>query len=91
MSEQLVNTRAAAEILGFGKSTLEHWRITGDGPRFVKIGANVRYRQSELVSFIERATISNTAQTKKLGESLPRGTFGDGRERADSPALNTQK
>ncbi|MGA8760158.1 MAG: helix-turn-helix domain-containing protein [Stellaceae bacterium] len=34
-------TTDAAEYLGMGKSTLEKLRLTGDGPRYSKIGRRI--------------------------------------------------
>jgi len=50
--EKLLSGRQVAEILGFRESTLNVWRSTGKGPRFVKIGSSVRYKMSDLEDFI---------------------------------------
>jgi hypothetical protein len=34
--------------------TLRYWRQVGKGPRSMKIGASVMYRQSDLDAYIER-------------------------------------
>lgn len=51
----LMNTREAAEYLGLAPSTLEHWRLMEprQGPTLVRLGAQVRYRKSDLDDFIE--------------------------------------
>jgi len=43
-----LNTTQAAKHLGLGKSTLEIWRMKGDGPPFTKAGGRVKYRLDEL-------------------------------------------
>lgn len=43
-----LNTVEAAQHLGLGKSTLEIWRMKGEGPPFTKAGGRVRYNRSEL-------------------------------------------
>lgn len=56
---KFLTTDQAAELLTVSPSTLEVWRYRGTGPRFVKIGRSVRYRQSDLAAFIdERARVS---------------------------------
>jgi hypothetical protein len=40
---KLLTTSQAAQRLGLSVSTLCKWRLTGDGPTFVKLGASVRY------------------------------------------------
>jgi hypothetical protein len=42
------NTRGAAEHLALSASYLEKRRLSGGGPRFIKIGKAVRYRIDEL-------------------------------------------
>lgn len=50
-----------AELLGVGIKTLERWRSTGDGPRFVKLSpGTVRYRAADLNLFIAERIKSNT-------------------------------
>ena len=34
--------------------TLEYWRSTGEGPRFIKIGRLVIYRMEDVVAFENR-------------------------------------
>jgi predicted DNA-binding transcriptional regulator AlpA len=45
----ILDTQAAARHCGLSKPTLERYRLTGDGPVFVKIGRKcVRYRMEDL-------------------------------------------
>lgn len=52
--EMLLSRKDAAEYLGLKESTLAIWKCTKryDLP-YVKIGRNIRYRLSDLQSFIE--------------------------------------
>lgn len=43
-----LTTVEAAQHLGLGKSTLEIWRMKGEGPSFTKAGGRVRYNRAEL-------------------------------------------
>jgi len=43
----------AADYLGLSVSTLNKWRVTGDGPKFVKLGRAVAYRISDLHEWLE--------------------------------------
>lgn len=61
-NQAFLTTRDAAEYLGMKPQTLEAWRCRGDGPRFVKLGRSVRYRQSDLDQWIESRTRSNTSE-----------------------------
>ena len=58
----LLCQRAAAEYLGLSIRSLERYRISGFGPRFVKLAKHVRYRQADLDDFIESRLRSSTSQ-----------------------------
>ena len=53
-------TRQAAQHLGLSISTLNKWRCYGYGPKYLKLGRAVRYRQEELDYFIEARLLSST-------------------------------
>lgn len=53
IDKNLINEIAAAERLAIKVSTLRHWRWAGKGPRFIKIGAAVRYAPSDIDQFVE--------------------------------------
>lgn len=46
-----LNRSRAAEYLGLKTKTLDNWRSTGRGPRYLKLGARVLYPQAELDAF----------------------------------------
>jgi predicted DNA-binding transcriptional regulator AlpA len=50
--EHLLNEYQAAAFLNLAVPTLRRWRWAGRGPRFVKIGAAVRYEPAELEAYI---------------------------------------
>ncbi|MBA3463711.1 MAG: helix-turn-helix domain-containing protein [Deltaproteobacteria bacterium] len=56
----LLDERALAARLGVSCSTIQSWRYTSRGPRFLKIGRLVRYRRADVDAFLaasERATV----------------------------------
>lgn len=53
---KLILTKQAAEMLGTTEGTLKSWRSRGLGPKWVKLGAAVRYDVEELLDFIKRNT-----------------------------------
>ena len=57
----LFNTRDAAAYLGLSPSTLEHWRTESPmrGPAFVRLGHQVRYRETDLVQFVENQLVQS--------------------------------
>lgn len=58
---ELLSARQAAELLGVSKQTLAVWRCERRYDlRYVKVGACVRYRRSDLELFIEERTHGST-------------------------------
>ncbi len=57
----LVNEAGAAHVLSLSVKTLRRWRWAGKGPRFVKVGAAVRYDPAELATFIEAGRRTSTS------------------------------
>jgi len=61
----LLSTAKAAEYLGLRPQTLRKWRVTGDGPPYVRLGdsprARVAYKLAELEAWIAARTWRSTA------------------------------
>jgi Helix-turn-helix domain len=49
----LLSQKSAAKLLGISARTLERHRITGIGPRYVRLGRLIRYREEDLVTFVD--------------------------------------
>jgi predicted DNA-binding transcriptional regulator AlpA len=62
MNERFLDTKAAAEYLGFKPCTLHKWRTTGGGPRFVKFGGAVRYEVPDLEEHIQASKRRTTSE-----------------------------
>ena len=58
---KLLTTNEAAEWLGLSPRTLERYRVTGEGPKFRKIGRWVRYTVADLEAWLEGCTRSSTS------------------------------
>lgn len=59
----MLNTEDAARRTGLAVSTLEKLRLTGNGPRFVKLGRAVRYRPEDIESWIASRIVSSTSES----------------------------
>lgn len=48
--EDLLDTKQAAKFVGLSESTLNQYRVSGRGPRFIRLGGSrlVRYDRREL-------------------------------------------
>lgn len=45
--------------------TLERWRMNGAGPPYIKLGAQVRYRESDAELWLRSRTFTHTAAVPK--------------------------
>lgn len=48
--------------------TLANWRVTGSGPRFVKIGGRVMYRQADVLAWENARSVTSTSQYARTAE-----------------------
>lgn len=60
--ESLLDTNQAAAFTGNKSQTLEKWRVTGIGPKFIKVGRSVRYDPKDLRDWIEAHKRTSTSQ-----------------------------
>lgn len=54
-SELLDETRLALR-LDVSRSTLQSWRYAGKGPRFIKVGRLIRYRNTDVDAYLRAQT-----------------------------------
>jgi predicted DNA-binding transcriptional regulator AlpA len=60
---QPLTTQQAAKYLTLSPATLEKWRCTGGGPRFIRYSARcIRYAQNDLDSWLAQRMAANTSQ-----------------------------
>jgi hypothetical protein len=59
--DALLDQDGAGAFLKISTRTLEDWRTDGFGPRFLKIGARVRYRVRDLIAWIDERAASSTS------------------------------
>lgn len=64
-SEMMTPTEVA-KWLETSDRTLANWRSTGIGPRFVKVGSNVRYRSGDVEAWLEARTVASTQEAQLL-------------------------
>lgn len=61
-SREYINTEEASAYLGLSKPQLEIWRSQGDGPPYIKLSRLVRYKKSDLDSWMVVRRQSHTGQ-----------------------------
>ena len=57
----LFTTIQAAELLCVSEMTLRKWRWEGKGPKFVKIGRKVAYREEDITAYVSSMVRSSTS------------------------------
>ena len=60
--EPLFTVNEAAAILRCSRHSLNRWRLTGDGPKFIYVGRRVRYARASLIAFIDVSTRTSTSE-----------------------------
>lgn len=64
--DRLLKTRDVAELTGLSERTFERMRVTGQGPRFYKLGPGLRarvvYRLSDVKAWIESFGFQSTSE-----------------------------
>jgi predicted DNA-binding transcriptional regulator AlpA len=51
--DNLLNEYDVAKILNVSVATVRRWRLFGQGPRYIKIGASVRYRPEDVKAYLD--------------------------------------
>ena len=69
MKATCMNQLELAVRWGISHRTLERWRWTGEGPKFLKVGGRVVYRLSDVEEY-ERSITSSASSPYFLGSRL---------------------
>lgn len=70
LSDPLLTTKQAAKLLSQRPMTLAKWRQRGKGPVYLRLGGKVRYRQSDIVTYIEASRIDPAPFVRELRERV---------------------
>ncbi len=73
---ELLDEAHAAKILTVEVGTLRNWRVSGKGPRFVRIGRLCRYRPEDLLAFVESGLRQSTSDHSMAGVYSTRARSG---------------
>ena len=57
-----LDTHQAAARTGLSSSTMRKLRLTGCGPKFLKLGRAVRYRETDLNAWLDEREVSSTSE-----------------------------
>lgn len=50
--DSLITADTLADRLGTKRRTVDEWRITGKGPKFIRVGRSVRYRPEAVEAWL---------------------------------------
>ena len=50
---RMFDEKQAAEFLGCSVAALQKWRLLRKGPAYVKVGRLVRYRETDLIAYLD--------------------------------------
>jgi len=51
--QSLLNEHDVARITGMSLASVRRWRLLSQGPKFLKIGAAVRYKPEDIAAWLE--------------------------------------
>jgi predicted DNA-binding transcriptional regulator AlpA len=54
MTDRYIDQHEAARLTGFTKWAFEKWRYKGGGPPYRKVRSRIRYRLSDVLTWMER-------------------------------------
>jgi excisionase family DNA binding protein len=60
----LLTQREAATLLKLSVRTIERLRVSGVGPRFLRLGRSIRYRLTDIESYISSRVVSSTSEVR---------------------------
>ena len=90
---ELIAPRTLAARWGLSEKTLERWRMTGNGPTFLKLGSRVLYRMDDVSAHeaqrLRFPHIFHAASTTKRACSIEAGVGPDGA--GGQPRLSTSQ
>lgn len=70
----LKNKKFAAKYLGVSIATLDRMLMSGRGPRFVRVGNQVKFQPEELAAFVKANSHGGQPTAPPVGRQMPRRT-----------------
>jgi predicted DNA-binding transcriptional regulator AlpA len=60
--DTLLTSKQLAVLVGLSVRSLERLRASGGGPKFIKLGQSVRYREADLAAWLAAQTMQSPAE-----------------------------
>jgi predicted DNA-binding transcriptional regulator AlpA len=64
--EALLNEYDVARVTGLSVASVRRWRLLKQGPRYLKIGSAVRYRQQDITSWLSSRPSGGEGRSPEL-------------------------
>lgn len=65
--DSLINEQELADWLGESVSSIQKWRVSGKGPKFVKKPKGVGYRPADVEAWLDSRTVASTTEAAMKG------------------------
>ena len=65
--DRLLDEHQVSDMLQIRLATLRKWRLMGEGPRFIRLRRLVRYRRSDLMSWVAAAPSGGSENPSSFG------------------------
>jgi len=63
--EPLATRKEVAAYLGIAEKTLRNWAVKGCGPKYVRVGGEVRYRWDDVDDYVESRRVSHAGELEE--------------------------
>lgn len=63
MSDQLIDARILAMRLGLSIQALANYRLRGKGPKFIRIGRTIRYREADIREWLTAGLVNPSSNS----------------------------
>jgi len=60
--QPLLSLKQACNYLGVSRETLAHWRVSGSGPKFIKVNRIVAYDLKDIEDWLDARRVSSTSE-----------------------------
>jgi hypothetical protein len=60
--EQLLTAKTLAERIGVTEGCLAKWRLTGEGPKFIRVQRRIMYDARDVSAWLDVRRVSSTSQ-----------------------------
>jgi hypothetical protein len=71
-NEILTEAEAAKKIVDLKPQTLAKWRLRGKGPAYLKLGGKIRYRKTDIETWMQLCRIDPAAQPARPRKHIKR-------------------